>query len=186
MYAGADRADPTTMKTRQEDGSVNDRALESSDRTNDARDSGLEECWSEPISEDHRSLRCAASDIRAALARLHGESDGPPRAEELLVLLLDFRARLFAHFEHEEATCVSSSACQQAGAPARSWLEAMAAEHLELRQRFDAVVASLERCVAGRGTPPEALCAEVAACLDHLAQHELSEARLFQVAVLWH
>jgi len=133
------------------------------------------------VARDHGAIRYQASGLRALLARVRAEPGSRAMRDQLVDALRAFARRLFEHFALEEASCLAAR--HAPSSPAQRWVEAMCAQHVELRRRIEATIAA----VAARadGVDPER-AAEVAGFLEELAQHELTEARVFQVSVLGH
>jgi hypothetical protein len=132
------------------------------------------------IEHEHHALRAEASRIRALL----------PDATRELASTLDLQARIVvfaerleSHFRSEESVCALPG--RHAAATA-TWLSDLAAEHLDLQQRLERLLGETSSITRRRRCLQRETRDGLAAFFDDLAAHELSEGRLFEIALLGH
>jgi iron-sulfur cluster repair protein YtfE (RIC family) len=132
------------------------------------------------IERDHHTLRTEVAWIRSMLP---GATRELASTQELHARLALFAERLTSHFQTEEAVCAAPG--RNATATAR-WLSDLAAEHLEFGRRLERLLAELSSATRERRCLPRKTHDGIAAFFDDLAAHELSEGRLFELALLGH
>lgn len=135
------------------------------------------------VAEEHAALRATSGAILALLDGMRCACGEVACARCIQTEMKTFSRRLQAHFDEEESSWKDADWARREAAM-RAWIDGLLAEHRDFRTRLAEACSALEEArIVGRSVEGE-LKAGIRSILAELAEHELSEVRLFQRSVV--